>query len=109
MAGTKVAVDKVAKPKEKAQLQPNAEAEQQETPQGNQQSQDTQIPKNPFELQIKNNGRRRLLQFCGVFLEAGQTTIVILQNQPEVDHVKDTLRQFNELAGRNDLMVEEAE
>lgn len=65
--------------------------------------------KNPFELRIKNNGRRRLLQFCGVFLESGQTTTVTLKNQLEVDHVKDTLRQFNELAGRNDLVVEEAE
>lgn len=73
------------------------------------QTQDKQPKKNPFELRIKNNGRRRLLQFCGVFLEAGQTTVVTLKNQPEVDHVKDTLRQFNELAGRDDLIVEEAE
>ena len=65
--------------------------------------------KNPFELKIHNKGRRRLLQFCGVFLEAGQTTIVTLKDQLEVDHVKDTLRQFNELAGRDDLVVEEAE
>lgn len=73
------------------------------------QTQDKPPKKNPFELRIKNNGRRRLLQFCGVFLEAGQTTIVTLQNQPEIDHVKDTLRQFNELAGRDDLIVEETE
>ena len=183
MAGTKVAVDKVAKPKEKAaantsnteatQQQPTSQVvdeakneseaqlpvtdppvttEGQESPSQDQQgdaqdkvmdddkpslikgeeaeantetiteTQDEKNPpvvendikpkqseKNPFELRIKNNGRRRLLQFCGVFLEAGQTTIVTLQNQPEVDHIKDTLRQFNELAGRDDLIVEETE
>lgn len=180
MAGTKVAVGKVAKPKEKAVEAPsNTEAKQQETPQVTEKvkvDSETQLPvttegqvteqgslgkeedtqanktatseaqgekepivltelkpkkspvtkkvtetpkqteaqvkppeKNPFKLKIHNKGRRRLLQFCGVFLEAGQTTSVVLKSQQEVEHVKDTLRQFNELAGRDDLIVEEAE
>lgn len=100
MAGKKQAEGKAANTTEKAANPSNTEA----TPQ-----QPTPQVANPFELRIKNNGRRRLLQFCGVFLESSQTTTVTLKNQLEVDHVKDTLRQFNELAGRNDLVVEEGE
>lgn len=125
MAGKKTVGNKAANTTEKAAIPSSTEAtSQQPTPQVTEEAKDKllfaddsgyldevkgKFPKNPFELRIKNNGRRRLLQFCGVFLESGKTTTVTLKNQLEVDHVKDTLRQFNELAGRNDLVVEEGE
>jgi hypothetical protein len=62
-----------------------------------------------FVLRVRNTGRPRLEQLTGTLLKQGEVTKVTLKSQSEYDHVVNTLRQFNELAGRKCLVILEGD